>query len=349
VSTVTFAVPGDLDTPTGGYGYDRRIIAGLRASGWQVDVIDLGEGFPHPPANVRKRACERLAALPASGRVVVDGLALGVLPEAAEALHRGHKLVALVHHPLAFETGLDPEDAEALRVSERAALSFAHRIVTTSAATARLLAAEFAAPAERITVVQPGTDRVVVQPRASGGELSILSVGSVVPRKGFDLLVEALARNADLPWRLTIVGDRERRPDTVRQLDAIIVGHTLNGRISFTGAVAPESLSTLYASADVFVLASRYEGYGMAYAEAIAHGLPVVGTTAGAIPEAVPAGAGVLVQPDDVSALAAALRRLIASSAERATLTAGARKAASRLPTWCEQSALFARVLEGCG
>jgi glycosyltransferase involved in cell wall biosynthesis len=348
VNTVTFAVPGDLNTPTGGYGYDRRIVAGLRACGWQVDVIDVGEGFPHPPADVRASACARLAALPANGPVVVDGLALGVLPEAAEALHRSHTLVALVHHPLAFETGLDPKDAEALRVSERAALSFVHRIVTTSAATARLLTAEFAAPAERIIVVQPGTDRVIVQPRASGDELSILSVGSVVPRKGFDLLIEAMAQNADLPWRLTIVGDRERCPDTVRQLDAIIVQHGLKGRISFTGAVAPESLSTLYAATDLFVLASRYEGYGMAYAEAIAHGLPVIGTTAGAIPEAVPAGAGVLVQPDDVGALAAALRRLIASPAERAALTAGARKAASRLPTWCEQSALFARVLEGC-
>jgi glycosyltransferase involved in cell wall biosynthesis len=348
VNTVAFAVPGDLDTPTGGYGYDRRIVAGLRARGWHVDVINLGDGFPHPPADVRKSAGARLATLATRGPVVVDGLALGVLPEAAEALHRSHQLVALVHHPLALETGLDPNDAEALRLSERAALSFAHHVITTSDATARLLIGDFAVPAERITVVRPGTDRVVVRPRASGDGLSILSVGSVVPRKGFDLLVDALARCANLPWRLTIVGDRGRSPDTVRQLDAIIVQHRLNDRISFTGAVAPESLSALYAAADLFVLASRFEGYGMAYAEAIAHGLPVVGTAAGAIPEAVPPGAGVLVPPDDVDALAAALHRLIASPAERATLAAGARKAASRLPAWCEQSALFARVLEGC-
>lgn len=345
---VVFAVPGDLATPTGGYGYDRRMVAGLAALGWQVDVIDLGDGFPFPTPAVRDAACAQLAALPAGRLVVVDGLAFGVLPEAAEALHRAHRLVALVHHPLALETGLGAGEAETLRANERAALSFAHAVITTSAATARLLAAEFGVPAERVTVVRPGTDRASARRGEGNGTPTILSVGSVVPRKGHDVLVEALARIADLRWRLMIVGDRTRSPDTAQKLDAVIARHQLDARISFTGAVAPERLAAFYASADLFVLASRFEGYGMAYAEAIAHGLPVVGTTAGAIAEAVEPGAGVLVAPDDVDALAQTLRRLLANPNERAALAAGARAAASKLPTWPEQAALFARALDQC-
>jgi glycosyltransferase involved in cell wall biosynthesis len=286
--------------------------------------------------------------VPAGRLLVIDGLAFGVLPDMAEALCRTHRLVALVHHPLALETGLGTDEAEALNASERAALSFAHGVITVSATTARLLATEFGVPVERISVVRPGTDRATIARCESGDTPTILSVGSVVPRKGHDVLVEALARLADLPWQLTIVGDRSRDPDTARDLDAAIARHDLGARISFAGTVAPERLDVLYAGADLFVLASRFEGYGMAYAEAIAHGLPVVGTTAGAIPEAVSPGAGVLVAPDDIEALAAALRRLLANRNERAALAAGARAAAEMLPTWAEQTKLFARALDEC-
>ena len=161
----------------------------------------------------------------------------------------------------------------------------------------------------------------------------------MVPRKGYDVLIAALARLEDLSWRLVIAGDGARSPETLRQLETDIARLGLADRITMRGAVAAEQLAALYASSDLFVLPSRFEGYGMAYAEAIAHGLPVVGTTAGAIPETVPADAGVLVPPDDVAALAAALRRLIESPAARERLAAGAR--AARFPSWSEQAALL--------
>ena len=121
----------------------------------------------------------------------------------------------------------------------------------------------------------------------------------------------------------------------------------LADRVSLLGAVTSDQLAPLYASADLFVLPSRFEGYGMAYTEAIAHGVPVVGTTAGAIPDTVPASAGVLVAPDDIEALAAALQRLMENPADRERLAAGAR--AAIFPSWPEQAALFARVLESVG
>jgi glycosyltransferase involved in cell wall biosynthesis len=346
VKEVAFVVPGDLATPTGGYTYDRRILAGLAALGWRTQVLDIGEGFPRPTAAVRSAARRRLAELSPTPVVVIDGLAYGVLAAEAEALAPTHRLVALVHHPLALETGLSESEAAFLRASERAALSHACHVVVTSPSTARLLISDFAVPAERLSVVRPGTERASPSARQGRTAVELLAVGSVVPRKGYDVLVAALASLPDLAWRLTIAGDRERSPETARALVAEIDRLGLARRITFAGAVAPEQLLDHYAAADLFVLPSRFEGYGMAFAEAIAHGLPVVATTAGAIPETVPGGAGALVPPDDADALAAVLRGLIADRTERERLAAGARAAAAALPSWQQQAEEFARVLE---
>jgi glycosyltransferase involved in cell wall biosynthesis len=344
VREASFAVPGDLATPTGGYGYDRRIITELSALGWRMEVVNLGDGFPYPAADTRATACARLVALPPGHPVVIDGLAFGVLPEAAEALRASHPLVALVHHPLAFESGLSAADSACLRASERSALVCARHVVATSATVARLLVDNYGVASGRVSVVEPGTDRVCPPPRDCKGAVNLLAVGSVIPRKGYDVLVAALARLRHLPWRLVIAGDCGRSPQTSRRLRADIMRLGLADRITLLGAVAAEQVAPLYVSADLFVLPSRFEGYGMAYTEAIAHGVPVIGTTAGAIPQTVPADAGVLVAPDDVEALATTLQRLIASPDERERLAAGAR--AAKFPSWSEQAARFARVLE---
>jgi glycosyltransferase involved in cell wall biosynthesis len=174
----------------------------------------------------------------------------------------------------------------------------------------------------------------------------LLSIGALVERKGFDVLIAALATLADLPWRLTIAGDRTRNPAVAARLDADIARHKLGQRVEVLGAVSDGRIFALYSGADVFVLASRFEGYGMAYAEALAHGLPVIGTTGGATPETVPPDAGILVPPDDVAALAGALRRLIVDRGERERLAAAARTAAEALPTWQQSAALFAAAIE---
>ncbi|HLK81561.1 MAG TPA: glycosyltransferase family 4 protein [Xanthobacteraceae bacterium] len=350
MAAVTFAVPGSLDQPTGGYNYDRRVIAGLRQCGCEVDVIDLGDGFPRPAPETVQAALPRLRRVPAGQPIVVDGLALGVLPDVAAALRSSHRLIALVHHPLALESGLAPAEIAALRESERAALAAVRRVVVTSPATSHVLVADYGVPAEIITIALPGTEgkagAAAMRKRpmqAADQALNLLAVGAVVPRKGYDVLIEALNQLTNLNWQLVIAGDCKRDRATAVRLAAAIARKRLESRVALAGAVNESDLAALYREADVFVLASRFEGYGMAYAEAIAHGLPVVGTRVGAIPDTVPADAGILVPADDAAALAGALRAMITDTGLRRRCSEAARRAP--MPTWEAAAQAFLDVL----
>lgn len=345
---LAFAVPGDLATPTGGFGYDRRIIQELRELGWRVDVAHIGDDFPFPSTAQRAIALAMLSAVPASYPIVLDGLAFGALPEAG-ALRCRTPLIALVHQPLALDPSLDTRQADTFRETERAALAAAARVIVTSEATARILMADYAVPSQRINVVRPGNDPVPPAPGSNDGVVRLLSVGSVVPIKGFDVLIGAVATLTDMAWRLTIAGDRTRNPAAAAQLDADIEAYGLGDRIAILGAVPPERINELLLASDIFVLASRFEGYGMALAEALAHGIPIVSTMTGAIPQTVTAGTGLLVPPDDAAALAQALRCLIGAPAKRRRLAMNARAAAARLPTWRESARLFVDAVEMVG
>ena len=345
MKSVWFAVPGDLATPTGGYAYDRRVIADLRKMGWDVGVVELGKDFPRPGVEQKNDALAQLSRLPRDAAIVVDGLALGVLPEAAEELGMSHRLLGLVHHPLACESGLTAAEADCLRTSERRALAAVRGVIVTSNATARLLSLSFGVPDDRITVAVPGNDRVEPVSRRPNSKLSFLAVGAIVPRKGYEVLIAALEPLANFPWQLTIVGDCERDPEAVARLRTCVQSMGLADRVHLTGALSDSALAQHYAAADLFVLASRFEGYGMAISEAIAYGLPVVSTTAGAIPDTLPAGAGVLVPPDDAHALSRALKSLIERPAERQRLASIAQRAATNLPSWRQAAERFSEAI----
>jgi glycosyltransferase involved in cell wall biosynthesis len=256
-----------------------------------------------------------------------------------------HPVVALVHHPLALETGISPATAAAFAASERAALAAVRHVIVTSPSTQRVLIADYGVAEAAVTVALPGDDRVALEARPRRDTVALLAVGSVVPRKGYDILVDALATIADLDWRLVIAGDRTRDRATAEAIEAQVAARGLSARVEMLGAVREDELDALHRGADLFVLASRHEGYGMAFTAAISHGLPVVGTRAGAIPETVAPGAGILVPPDDVAALAAALRVMIADARVREAHAAAARAAAARLPDWDTTARIFLRVV----
>ena len=271
----------------------------------------------------------------------------GVLPEAAQALRANHALIALVHHPLALESGLRPGRSCCPAASERAALACARHVVATSAATARLLAADYDVAADASAWSSPGTDRVEVAPRSSGTAVALLAVGAVVPRKGYDVLSPRWPRSSDLPWRLVIAGDRTRRPETLRgSWMPISLRRGLAARVACAGRWRRASWRRSMRSADLFVLPSRFEGYGMAYAEAH-RAWPASGrhdrrrdpgNSAGRCRRA---GRRRTTLPR--------LRRCCGCSSKADGARNGSppgRVAAQAFPTWQEQAALFARVLE---
>lgn len=342
-----FFVPGDWDSRTGGYLYDRRIAQGLVRRGWRVAVRSPGDGYPWPDAAALAQADAVAAALPDGALVVADGLAFGALPELAARHADRLRWMALVHHPLAFESGLSVAQREGLQASERRALAHARHTVVTSVATARALA-EYGVPADRITVVEPGTEPSPWAAGGGGDTLALLCVATVTARKGHAVLLQALAGLADRRWHLHCAGSLVREAHTADAAQAEAQRLGLADRVTWHGEVSQTHLEALYARADLFVLPSFHEGYGMALAEALARGLPVVACAAGATSDTVPPDAGLLVPPGDVPALRTALQHMLDAPQSRAALAAGARAAALRLPRWDEAVARFDAVLRGC-
>jgi len=343
-------VPGSIEQRTGGYVYDARIVRGLRELGWRVVVHSLDGVFPDADQEARASMTSTLAALPAGARVVIDGLAMGGLPELVRAERGRLRIVSLVHHPLADETGLDAPRRTRFAALERDALAGCAGVLVTSEFTARRLGAFGVEPA-RVRAVRPGTDRVrpAIGPGAHAPP-ALLCVGSIIPRKGQDLLIRALSGVRDLPWTCVCVGSLDRATGFAAMVRGLTRETGLEGRVRFFGECQPDRLDDLYHHASLFVLPSHYEGYGMALTDALARGLPVVSTTGGAIPHTVPRDASVLVPPGDGAALAEALRNLLVDgmgARRRTELACAARRHAQLLPDWTQAAQAFAdAVLE---
>ena len=342
-------VPGPIDQRTGGYIYDARIVSGLRELGWSVVVHSVAGAFPDPDSIARSSLIATLAAIPTGRRVVIDGLAMGALPEPVHAEAARLRVLSLVHHPLADETGLDGEARDRFSALERDALSACAGVLVTSAFTARRLE-RYGVQAERVRAVYPGTDRC--RPAVGPGQdvpPALLCVGSVTPRKGHDVLVRALARLRHLPWTCICAGSLASAPGYAEVVHRLIRDGRLDDRVRLIGECDAGRLDALYHHASLFVLPSHYEGYGMALSDALARGLGVVSTTGGAIPHTVPSDAGVLVAPGDDAALAAALRDLLTEPGggeRRAALAAAAGRHAETLPRWDQAALRFAAAVQ---
>ena len=339
-----FAIPGDLMTDTGGYRYDRRLLAELRAMGGDVSHIALAGSFPEPSPADNSAAAERLAAVPPGCPVIIDGLALGAMDRTVLSAMAA-PIVALVHHPLAREAGLDRARRSQLYRSERDNLALAAHVIVSSPHTAALLSADYAVPADRITVARPGSDRPSARVAKAEPPL-ILSVGIQVPRKGHDVLLRALARVADRPWQAIIAG-----PALDRAHAGLLAGLReelgLVSRVRLAGRVPGDELARRYGQASLFALATRYEGYGMVFDEAMAHGLPIVTCASGAVPATVAPGAGRLVPRDDPDAFAAALATLLDDGAARSAMAAASAAGGAALAGWESTAQRVATVLDG--
>jgi glycosyltransferase involved in cell wall biosynthesis len=348
-----FIVPGDPAQRTGGYLFDARIVNELRALGWTVEVTGLEGRFPLADETARGSMRATLAALADQSLVVIDGLALGAVPDAIAEQARRLKLVALVHHPLADETGLDEDQQAHLLAGERQALAYCQAVLVTSAFTARRLQA-LGLTRQMPMVIEPGVDRSEPAPaararRETGTEPdseNLLCVASLTPRKGQDLLLSALADLCHLPWRCCLSGSDQRAPAFAAALRHQVARLDLAARVEMPGERDPAELEADYRWASVCVLPSHYEGYGMVVTEALARGLPVISTTGGALADTVPEETGLRVPPGNREALAKALHTWLTDRALRQRCTRAALARRERLPTWRDSAHRFAQALQ---
>ena len=340
---IAFLVPGPITAISGGYGYDRRIIAELRTAGHTVDILEMTGRHPLPDAEAKTSARAAWAAIPPDALPVIDGLGLPAFDGFID-----RQAIGLIHHPTSLEAGFSEPDAQLLAEIEKRLLPTLAGCIVTSDTTAETLARDFAV--QHLATVVPGTDPALRCPGsiASGvgtPTCQIIAIGTLIPRKGHDLLLRALARLFDLDWHLTIAGGA---PDPVHAATLQNLAEDLNiaQRVTFTGTLTGEALEALWQTADVFALATQYEGYGMAIAEALKRGLPVAITKGGAAAALVPDEAGVVCEVGDLVTYSKALRRVIFDTELRAEMAQAAWTAGQTLPNWHTQGAAFAEALE---
>lgn len=355
MTAVHVIVPASINDParpSGGNVYDRQVCDGLAALGWLVHEHAMSGDWPRPDAAARSALTEQLAGLADGAIVLIDGIiasAAAGLPAFAPRL----RLVVLVHLPLAVDRPLSGDDRDETRAVERATLAAAAAVVTTSEWTKNWLVGQYGLEPGRVHAVEPGTAAAELAPgTTSGGEL--LCVAAVTPTKGYDVLISALAGIADLSWRCVCVGAVDLDPSFVDRVIRRSEQGGIAGRVRFVGTRTGAALAVTYATADVVVLGSRAETYGMVVTEALARGIPVIATAVGGVPEALGSGAdgvrpGILVPPDDALAFAAALRHWLGDADLRLRLRRAARQRRGDLPDWTTTAVRLSAVLARVG
>lgn len=351
--TVHFVLPGGVDdpaAPSGGNVYDRRVCRELPGAGWQVQEHALAGGWPQPVPAAHAELARLLSQLADDSVVLLDGLVACALPYIVVPHAERLRMAVLVHLPLADETGLAPGRAADLEALEGRTLRSVRTVVATSDWAARRLVSRHGLARGRVHVAAPGAD---IAPLASGSDdgSRLLCVASVTPRKGQHRLARALADIIDLPWECDCVGGLGQDPGYVARLRELIERCGLGDRLRLTGPRHSAELDASYATADLLVLTSYAETYGMAVTEALARGIPVLATAVGGVPEALghaPDGSvpGLLVAPDDPEALTGALRRWLGEPDTRRRLTAAARERRAALAGWETTTEHLAGALE---
>jgi glycosyltransferase involved in cell wall biosynthesis len=343
VTEVHVIVPEDIDDParpSGGNTYDRRVCDLLATLGWTVREHTV------PDVAALARALRRI---PDGAMVLLDGLIASTAPEALVPQARRLRQVVLVHMPL----GHRPLDGEAgvVRAREREVLAAAAAVVTTSAWTRRRLDELYALPANRVHVTEPGVEAASLAPGTAAGD-SLLCVAALTPDKGHEALLDGLAMVTDLSWRCECVGSLVRDPAFADEARRRTRQLGLDDRVHFPGALTGQELDRAYGAADLVVLASHAETYGMVVAEALSRGLPVLATEVGGVSEALGYGQdgtrpGLLVPPGDPAALGAALRAWLEDAELRDRLRLAARWRRANLRPWAATAAGVADVLAG--
>ena len=336
-----FVVPAGLDDPqlvSGGNVFDRHVRDGLSRIGWEVRMCEVG-------VDAVSSASPSFAHLPDDALVLIDGLVARRWPEAAEDVAERLRLVVIAHMVSDSFPDADPRAMDA----EGRALRAARGVIATSAWTRSEIVRRWGLPPHRVDVATPGTeDAEAATGTSTGGAL--LCVGVIAPHKGQDTLVEALVMlGHDAPWTCTIAGSKAADPEFAGRVARLADAGGLGDRVTMPGVLAGADLSDAYRSADLLVAPSRTESYGLAIADAVGRGIPVVASRVGGIPQTVATGAAVLVPPGDPQALSDALQEWMIDPGLRSRLRDEARRGMLRVPRWTDTADHVAVTLSGVG
>jgi glycosyltransferase involved in cell wall biosynthesis len=352
VTEVHFVLPDGIDDParpSGGNAYDRQVCRELGAFGWAVHQHPIAGAWPRPGAEAHAALARAVEQIPDGAVALLDGLIASAAPEALVPQAGRLRHVVLVHMPLGHRP--PDEEADAVRAHERAVLEAAAAVVTTSEWSRRRLAELYALPADRVHVAEPGVDAAGLARGSAAGD-SLLCVAAVTPDKGHDVLLDALEMAADLSWTCACVGSLECEPAFADRIRRRARDGGLGERMRFTGPRTGPDLDRAYAAADVLVLASHAETYGMVVTEALARGVPVIAAEVGGVTEALGHGddgirPGMLVAPGDAAALGAALRAWLKDAELRRRLRRAAGERRASLRGWRATAEILAGVLAG--
>ena len=336
---------GSLDTVSGGYLYDRQLVNYLRRQGDTVEVISLPAG-----GYARSLAGNFAADLPARlagdyDVLLQDELCHPSLAWANGRFARRAPVVAIVHHLRCSEARPGWQNALYRRVERRYLRSvdgFVYNSQTTQRAVESLIGLR------PHVLAYPGGDRFAhpATPAAEplDGPLRLLFVGNLIPRKGLHVLLAALA-GVRADWRLSVVG-RAANPAYAWRMAALAARPPLAGRVTWRGALSDAALAVEMAAAQVMVVPSDYEGFGIVYLEGMAFGLPAIATTGGAAAEIVTDGVdGFLVPPGDAATLAERVAALAGDRARLTQMSAAAHAHFARQPAWDDSCAAIRAFL----
>jgi glycosyltransferase involved in cell wall biosynthesis len=347
--TLHVVVPDGIDDParpSGGNTYDRRLCEELAAHGWSVSARGVAGDWPRPGKEALIALERTLGSIPDDALALVDGLVASGSREVMVPASRRLRVVLLVHTPFGH-----PDGPSGPVEGEREVVRAAAAVVVTSDWTRRWLIGAYDLDPAKVHVARPGVD-AAPPATGSGTGRNLLCVGAVTAGKGHDVLLAALAGLADQDWRCVCVGSLTRSPEFVDGLFHDIKTAGLDDRLELAGSRTGDDLEASYAAADLLVVPSRGETYGMVVTEALARGLPVLATAVGGVPEALGETSdgrvpGLPVPPGDASALADALTRWLSEPGLRDELREIARERRVDLRGWTETADRVADVLSG--
>jgi glycosyltransferase involved in cell wall biosynthesis len=322
---VAWLIYGSLDQVSGGYIYDRLVVEQLRALGDRVTILSLDPNQSSLPA----------LAADDYDVVLGDELCFRELGPLFRAAPAGLRRVLLIHHLTAWEHAPGAEQEQLLAL-EKAAVEAADACIATSRVTADRLQHERVA--SRVLVAVPGADRFE-RPASAGQEpssarLRLLFVGNIIQRKRVLELARAFTELPNEHAELVLVG-AELSPDYAQEVRALIARADVASRVHWLGSLAAAGVAEQLSLADVLVLPSALEGYGMVLSEALWSAVPIIAARVGAAEELVNhTGAGLLYEPGDANGLGAALAHFVADRELRSALRRAAWLSAEQLPRW---------------